>query len=316
MEKGTTSTLHDAVFKQFLRQADTARDFLDIHLPPALRQLCDLDSLTLESGSFIEENLRAYYSDVLWALKTAAGEGYIYVVIEHQSSPDAYMAFRMMRYAIAAMQRHLDNGHKTLPLVVPILFYHGVATPYPWSLSWLDKFADPALAKQLYTMPFPLVDITVVPDDEIVQHRRVALLELMQKHIRQRDLLGIVEHLTAILLSGYANDRQLKTLFNYLIHSGKALRLGKFIREVAQRVPQHKEKLMTIAERLREVGRRQGKREGRQEGLEKGRLEGVEEGQRAEARRIAQTMLAEGMALETVLRITGLSEADIRGVAH
>jgi predicted transposase YdaD len=54
----------------------------------------------------------------------------------------------------------------------------------------------------------------------------------MQKHIRQRDLLGIVEHLTAILLSGYANDRQLKTLFNYLIHSGKALRLGKFIREV------------------------------------------------------------------------------------
>lgn len=144
--------------------------------------------------------------------------------------------------------------------------------------------------------------------DEIVQHRRVALLELMQKHIRQRDLLGIVEHLTAILLSGYANDRQLKTLFNYLIHSGKALRLGKFIREVAQRVPQHKEKLMTIAERLREVGRRQGKREGR--------LEGVEEGQRAETQRIAQTMLAEGMALETVLRITGLSEADIRGVTH
>ncbi len=136
-------------------------------------------------------------------------------------------------------------------------------------------------------MPFPLVDITVVPDDEIVQHRRVALLELMQKPIRQRDLLGIVEHLTAILLSGYANDRQLKTLFNYLIHSGKALRLGKFIRE---------------------VGRRQGKREGR--------LEGVEEGQRAEALRIAQTMVAEGMALETVLRITGLSEADIRAVIH
>jgi len=313
MEKGTTSTPHDAVFKQFLRHADTARDFLDIHLPPALRKMCDLDTLTLASGSFIEENLRAYYSDVLWALKTAAGEGYIYVVIEHQSSPDAFMAFRLMRYAIAAMQRHLDNGHKTLPLVIPILFYHGVATPYPWSLSWLDMFADPALAKQLYTGPFPLVDITVVPDDEIVQHRRVALLELMQKHIRQRDLLGIVEHLTAILLNGYANDRQLKTLFNYLIHSGKALRLGKFIREVAQRVPQHKEKLMTIAERLREVGRRQGKREG----LEKGRLEGVEEGQRAEALRIAQTMLAEGMALETVLRITGLPEAAlaVRGAA-
>ncbi|PCQ07273.1 hypothetical protein CP995_29315, partial [Klebsiella pneumoniae] len=68
-----------------------------IHLPPALRQHCDLDTLQLESASFIEESLRAWYSDVLWSLKTASGEGYIYVVIEHQSSPDAQMAFRLMR---------------------------------------------------------------------------------------------------------------------------------------------------------------------------------------------------------------------------
>lgn len=59
MAKGTTSTPHDAVFKQFLTQADTARDFLAIHLPPALRQHCDLDTLQLESASFIEESLRA-----------------------------------------------------------------------------------------------------------------------------------------------------------------------------------------------------------------------------------------------------------------
>lgn len=45
------------------------------------------------------------------------------------------MAFRLMRYAIAAMQRHLDAGHKALPLVVPMLFYHGAASPYPFSLN-------------------------------------------------------------------------------------------------------------------------------------------------------------------------------------
>ncbi|VFT72861.1 putative YhgA-like transposase [Klebsiella aerogenes] len=32
------------------------------------------------------------------------------------------MAFRLMRYAIAAMQRHLDKGHTQLPLVIPLLF--------------------------------------------------------------------------------------------------------------------------------------------------------------------------------------------------
>lgn len=64
---------------------------------------------------------------------------------------------------------------------------------------------------------------------------------------------------------------------------------------------------MTIAERLREVGRRKGKQEGRLEGHLEGRLEG----QRAEAVRIARTLLAEGLALETVLRITGLTEEEI-----
>ncbi|MGX7903984.1 Rpn family recombination-promoting nuclease/putative transposase, partial [Klebsiella pneumoniae] len=229
-------------------------------------------------------------------------------VIEHQSSPDAQMAFRLMRYAIAAMQRHLDGGHTKLPLVVPMLFYHGATTPYPWSLNWLDCFADPQLASELYISPFPLVDVTVIPDDEIVRHRRVALLELIQKHIRQRDLMGIVEQLTTILLSGDANDRQLKTLFNYLLQTGNARRFGRFIHEVAQRVPQHRERLMTIAERLQEVGRRKGKREGR--------LEGRQEGQHAEALRIAQRMLADGIARETVVKITGLTADEIAALAH
>lgn len=64
-------------------------------------------------------------------------------MIEHQSRPDVHMSFRLMRYAIAAMQSHLDAGHTRLPLVVPMLFYHGVDTPYPFSLCWLDEFDNP-----------------------------------------------------------------------------------------------------------------------------------------------------------------------------
>ncbi|NYY75460.1 hypothetical protein DMI60_22940 [Escherichia coli] len=52
------------------------------------------------------KSLRAYYSDVLWSVETSEGDGYIYCVIEHQSSAEKNMAFRLMRYATAAMQRH------------------------------------------------------------------------------------------------------------------------------------------------------------------------------------------------------------------
>ena len=65
---------------------------------------------------------------------------------------------------------------------------------------------------------------------------------------------------------------------------------------------------MTIAERLQEVGRRKGKREGR--------LEGWQEGQHAEAQRIARMILANGIAPETVLKITGLAAEEIATLPH
>jgi uncharacterized protein YdbL (DUF1318 family) len=54
------------------------------------------------------------------------------------------------------------------------------------------------------------------PDDEIVQHRRVALLELMQKHIRQRDLSDITESLAKLTA----------------VQPLRQLRVGKFIQPV------------------------------------------------------------------------------------
>lgn len=117
----------------------------------------------------------------------------MYALIEHQSSPDKHMGFRLTRYAIAAMQQYLDAGNETLPLVVPLLFYHGKTSPYPYSTNWLDEFDAPELAKTLYSQAYPLVDVTVIPDDEIIQHKRVVLLELVQKHVRQRDLLDFAD---------------------------------------------------------------------------------------------------------------------------
>ncbi|MBW5879332.1 Rpn family recombination-promoting nuclease/putative transposase, partial [Yersinia enterocolitica] len=194
-KKNSTPTPHDATFRQFLTQPDIARDFMELHLPAELRAICDLNTLKLESGSFVEDDLRQYFSDVLYSVKTTEGEGYVHVLIEHQSSPDKHMAFRLIRYAVAAMQRHLDAGHKKLPLVIPVLFYVGKRSPYPYSTRWLDEFDAPELAHKLYSGAFPLVDVTVIPDDDIMEHRSMAALTLLQKHIHQRDIATLTDRL-------------------------------------------------------------------------------------------------------------------------
>ncbi|MFW5393213.1 Rpn family recombination-promoting nuclease/putative transposase [Yersinia sp. 2544 StPb PI] len=308
----TTPTPHDALFKQFLTHPETARDFLDVHLPPALRQVCDLNTLRLESGSFIEEDLRAYYSDVLYSLKAGQGDGYIYALIEHQSSPDRHMGFRLMRYAIAAMQRHLDAGNDKLPLVIPILFYHGQVTPYPYPMNWLQEFSEPELAGQLYGNDFPLVDVTVISDDEIMTHRRMAILELLQKHVRQRDLAELLEQLVTLLLAGYTNNEQLTSLMNYMLQVGDTAAPENFIRELARRSPQHEEVLMTIAQKLEQKGIEKGRLEGIQLGEAKGRQEGVLEGKLE----VARTMLANGIDRDSVMKMTGLTADDLAQIRH
>lgn len=144
----------------------------------------------------------------------------------------------------------------------------------------------------------------------------MALLELIQKHIRKRDLMGLVEKLAILLVKGHANDNQLKALFNYLMQAGNTTRFGEFLHEVAERLPQHKDKLMTIAERLRQEGHLNGLQEVHRKGLQEGLQTGLQQGKREEALRIASTMQADGIDPLTIFRITGLTAEDLATRSH
>jgi predicted transposase/invertase (TIGR01784 family) len=74
---------HDVVFKRFLGNLDIARRFLAIHLPTHLKPLCDLSTLQIESSSFIEEDLRQHYADMVYSVKIGERTGYAYLLIEH-----------------------------------------------------------------------------------------------------------------------------------------------------------------------------------------------------------------------------------------
>ncbi len=288
-----SNTPHDAFFKQFLMHPDTARDFLDIHLPAEIRGICDLDTLRLESSHSVEESLKEQYSDVLYSVKMQGTSGYIHVLIEHQSTADKKMAFRMMRYAIAAMHRRLKDENGPLPLVVPLLFYQGKTSPYPLSMSWLDMFALPELARRIYSEPFPLVDITVIPDDDIMQHRRIALLE----------------RLVTLISAEYTTESQLNSLLSYMVQRGHTDQPQVFYRELANRLPQE-ESMMTLAEWFAEQGMQKGVREGMLEG----KREGLQEGKTEERRNIARRMLESGMTREAVAQITTLTDDEIEQI--
>ena len=225
------------------------------------------------------------------------------------------MAFRMIRYAVAAMQSHLDAGHKKLPLVIPILFYTGKRTPYPYSTNWLQEFACPERAKNLYSNNFPLVDITVIPDEEIMQHRSMAALTLLQKHIHQRNLTELMDKLVSLLLSKYLASPQVVALINYIIQAGDTADAETFVRELALRVPHHEDELMTIAQQLEQKGIAKGIQQGIQQGMQlgeqRGREQGIQLGKQQSTCKIAHTMLQHGIDYDVVIKLTGLSVEEL-----
>jgi len=135
----------------------------------------------------------------------------------------------------------------------------------------------------------------------------MAALTLLQKHIHQRDLVELVDRLASILLAGYLSSSQVISLVHYIVQAGETSDAEAFVRELALRVPQHGDALMTIAQQLEQKGIEKGI----EKGIQLGRQEGRSEGEREATMKIARTMLQNGIDLNTVMKITGLTENDL-----
>lgn len=70
-----------------------------------------------------------------------------------------------------------------------------LSCPYLYSLRWLALFCQTEQATALYNRHFLLIDVTIIPVKEIMRHRSMAALTLLQKHNRQRDLRSLINRL-------------------------------------------------------------------------------------------------------------------------
>ncbi|EGD5858739.1 Rpn family recombination-promoting nuclease/putative transposase [Salmonella enterica] len=313
-EKGHNRPGHDGLFKLFLREPDTARDFLAVHLPADIRAQVRLDTLKLEPGSFVDQKLRELHSDVLYSVETAEGHaGYIYCLVEHQSTADRMMAWRMMRYSMAVMDAHLKKGNDTLPVVVPLLFYQGTVRPYPYSTDWMDCFDAPALAREVYSRPWPLVDVSVMEDSDLQSHRRMALLELVQRDIRHRDAASLLRDVVQLIRLAGNTHEQVEAVLCYIIYNGMTSEsITPFLYELAGEIPEYKELIMgTIAQQLKEEGIQLGIQQGIEQGIEQARL--VAQQKLLET---AYALLDNGVSLDVVIKSTGLSRETLEQPRH
>jgi len=125
-KKQVVTNPHDQFFREAMQDKRVAKEFLEHHLPPELLVLLNLNQLVLQPRSQSNAVRRESIVDLLFKTVIANHEAYIYLLLEHQSSPDPLMAFRVIEYIINAIRDHLKK-HNTqkIPLIFPLVIYHG-----------------------------------------------------------------------------------------------------------------------------------------------------------------------------------------------
>lgn len=279
---------HDKFFRGSMKDIRIAREFFEFHLPEKFRNRVDLSTLKLCNGSFVDERHSQRFTDILYSVLLEEQLAYFFLLVEHQSTPDELMAFRLLTYLCRIMQEHIDQTKsKVLPIVVPLVFFHG-KSPYPYTTDLYDLFGEhKSLAKEIFLQPFHLIDVGTIPDEELRKRQWAGLMEFAMKHVFARDVLPLIREMMPQLkrIDKLGENSYIMRIFDYLMTVGDIHDSETFIEVVTQNLsPQLGAEIMTFAERLR------------QEGIEKG------------IKTIALKLLQkENMPLSAIAELTGLT---------
>lgn len=285
----TTSTPHDALIRGIFSSPENASGQLRAVLPPKLAERIDWDSLHLESGHFVEQDLTAQYSDLLYSATVEAHPVLLYLLYEHQSSGDGMMPLRSLRYMVAIWTRWLEDnkGAKAIPAIIPVVLSNA-PDGWRWPVSMGELFAIPedlrsALQPYLPEFRFVLDDLMGRTDAELMARTATALGilgMLALRHARDDEglapcLLEWAKLVTAVFSAENGREALGKVVRYALLANQRTTiqdlesvlvpMLGEAAREV----------VMTEGERLIQQGELRGLEKGKAEGEAKGRAASV-----------------------------------------
>ena len=124
---------HDHLFRSLFGEQQEAEaeaaSLLQVNLPPEVSGELLWSSLKRQSVSFIDDRLRDSESDLLYAIRRKAdgAAAWLYVLLEHQPTPDPWLRLRLLKYSIRIWERdrRLYSQEQQLRPIVPLVLYPG-----------------------------------------------------------------------------------------------------------------------------------------------------------------------------------------------
>nr|WP_281256910.1 Rpn family recombination-promoting nuclease/putative transposase [Candidatus Chloroploca asiatica] len=229
-----------------------------------------------------------------------ASSRHLYLLFEHQSTPDPWMRLRLLNY----MCRIWDESFKAAPQqtqlrpIIPMVFYQG-RRAWSYSTNLADLFPEvPGWDATLTPhVRHYLIDQSGMPPSAVKgglkgQITQLLLMAAMRAQA-QAVLAAAMPLLAELLASGRGETHQ--TFFLYLFATQERAVVMELLETVVQQHTQLGGELMTYAEELIEEGLQKGEIKGEIRGELKGKVELIEQ------------LLAAGTAWQVITQATGLT---------
>jgi predicted transposase/invertase (TIGR01784 family) len=174
-------TPHDALFRETFSDPAHAAGLLRHLLGKPLATRLDWTTLRLCAGSFVDRALRGRHSDLLFTARCGDKDVYLYLLLEHQSTDDPLMAYRLLVYLVRIWERHVreHRGVTSLPAILPLVVHHskhGWTSPTSFAALYdLEPDALAAFAAHLPDFHFLLDDLRAAGDASLRTRAMTAL---------------------------------------------------------------------------------------------------------------------------------------------
>ncbi len=157
---------NDPNYRLFFSYPEMVEDLLKGFVHEDWVSQLDFGTLERVNGNFVSDDLEDRRNDIVWRLRwRGGGEGwfYVYLLLEFQSTPEPFMAVRLLVYVGLLLQELIrTQGLKPkdpLPPVLPVVLYNGKR---PWKapveLSSLFAPVPEGLRRRLLRLEYLLVD--------------------------------------------------------------------------------------------------------------------------------------------------------------
>lgn len=226
---------------------------------------------------------------MLFTIQCDGRQAYVYVLLEHQSTSDPLMAFRVLRYIVRIWDAFLAEHPRSerLPAILPVVVHHsqrGWATATDLcSIIDLDPDTLTLLSAHLPQFRFVLDDLSGAQDDALRGRSLTALAAagrmLLSRGRMSADLLADLRRWRDVLgqvVAARNGVEALAALLEYAFRVGEVL--PEQLRELAVGLgPAAQEAYMTAAQRLTAESYARGIAEGNANGRAEGKAEGKAE---------------------------------------